>query len=1291
MKRTLLFLILIGVGYHSKSNNPPTKEQNDLLKVEKNHVRFIENKGQVKDQHWQPRPDVLFSGETQGMVFHIRNNGISYQLLKEENTTSSSKKDELRNIHEIEDKTYSIYRVDVNWLNANKNFDIQKGLALQGYSNYYNVPNGVEPALYVKSYENVLLKNVWKGVDLHFFEKDGILESDWLMQNAENYKNIKFEVKGAMLSTDKEGYLIMKTPFGEIREGKLKVYQEGKELVANWVIQENEVSFNIENYNADLPLRIDPPTLIWGTYYGGSLEDKTQALVTDNNENIYMSGATKSTADIATIGSHQTTFGGLTNFDAFLVKFNSNGVRQWSTYYGGNGSEEGKGLAIDLSGNLYLAGHTTSSSGISTSGSQQLNLNGTWDAFVTKLNNNGVRQWGTYCGGPGEDWGESVTVDASGNVYLGGATSSTSVIASAGTHQTSYGGGTYDGFIVKYNTNGAKQWGTYYGGSAVDWIRSIVSDNAGNVYFAGYTASTTNISTLGSFPGGIRCAFYVKLNSSGVRQFGRYYGGISGSDGFALAIDASNNLYLSGLTSSTDNSMGTIGTHQPTHGGGTTDAFLAKFDAASTNGTRLWGTFYGGGDADEAYAVTSDINGNVYIAGRTRSLSDIATVGAFQTTHGGGVFDAYVVQFNSSGIRLSASYYGGTDVDYGNALIVGSSGDIYLGGETSSTASIASVGAHQTIYGGGTRDAFLTKLQGLGCSGAPAQPTAITGNTTLCAGASETYSVSNDVNATSYTWTLPGSWSGTSTTNSISATAGANGGAITVTANNACGSSAFQTLAITVNNLPAQPTAITGNTTLCAVASETYSVSNDVNATSYTWTLPSGWSGSSNTNSISATAGVTGGTITVTANNACGSSTSQTLAITVNNLPAQPTAITGNTTLCAGASETYSVSNDVNATSYTWTLPSGWSGSSNTNSISATAGVTGGTITVTANNACGSTTSQTLAITVNNLPAQPTAITGNTTLCAGASETYSVSNDANATSYTWTLPSGWSGSSNTNSISATAGAIGGTITVTANNACGSSTSQTLAITVNNVPAQPSAITGSPTLCAGASETYSVSNDANATSYTWTLPGGWSGTSTTNSISATAGANGGTITVTANNACGSSNFQILSITVNTLPVVIYTQSPDFTCINYDVFTLGAVSPTGGSFSGSGVEGNNFNPGTAGLGTHIITYSFTDGNGCTAQQTQQIEVDECLGFHKIENKSIAVYPNPFHEEFTVNFTEIGKHTIHLVNSLGQIIINLETDQQNIVLQTGNLSSGVYYLMIVEDNVSIKLIKK
>ena len=205
-----------------------------------------------------------------------------------------------------------------------------------------------------------------------------------------------------------------------------------------------------------------------------------------------------------------------------------------------------------------------------------------------------------------------------------------------------------------------------------------------------------------------------------------------------------------------------------------------------------------------------------------------------------------------------------------------------------------------------------------------------------------------------------------------------------------------------------------------------------------------------------------------------------------------------------------------------------------------------------------------------------------------------------------------------------------------------------------------------------------------------MPGGWSGTSATNSITVTAGINGGTIEVRANNHCGNSIPQTRLIIVNALPVIAYTQNPDVTCLNYDGFTLGSVSPLGGTFGGTGVVGADFHPGIAGIGMHEITYSYTDGNGCTAEQNQLITVNACLSLHQNENPTIAVFPNPFQEEFTIEFTQNGKHTVNLLNILGQMVTNFQTDQSSTVLRTSNLSAGIYYIVIVEDNVCIKLIK-
>ena len=433
---------------------------------------------------------------------------------------------------------------------------------------------------------------------------------------------------------------------------------------------------------------------------------------------------------------------------------------------------------------------------------------------------------------------------------------------------------------------------------------------------------------------------------------------------------------------------------------------------------------------------------------------------------------------------------------------------------------------------------------------APTTPNSISGSTSVCAGGgSQSYSISAVSNATSYTWTLPSGWSGSSSGTSISATPGSNAqsGNISVTANNSCGNSTARSLFVTVSTVPSQPGAISGSTSICTGGgTQTYSISAVSGATSYTWTLPSGWSGNSTGTSISATPGTNAqsGNISVTANNNCGNSTARTLSVTVNSVPSQPGTISGATSVCAGGgTQTYSISAVSGATSYTWTLPSGWSGNSTGTSISATPGTNAqsGNISVTANNNCGNSTAHTLSVTVNSVPSQPGTISGTTSVCAGSTETYCIS-PMSGVSYTWTLPSGWSVSGNAtdNCISVTpgSGAQSGNISVTANNNCGSSAARTLSVTVNSVPSQPGTISGPSSVEAGTgAQTYSISTVSGATSYTWTLPNGWSGSSTGTSISATptSNAQSGYFRVTANNSCGNSSEQTLYVTVINIPI------------------------------------------------------------------------------------------------------------------------------------------------------------
>jgi hypothetical protein len=366
-----------------------------------------------------------------------------------------------------------------------------------------------------------------------------------------------------------------------------------------------------------------------------------------------MVGFTSSNSDIATAGAHQTVYAGgpivfgTGGYDAFLVKFNSSGVRQWATYYGGSQDDMGISCAVDASGNVYMIGSTSSTSGIATAGAHENTIN---DGFLVKFNSNGVRQWGTYFEGNGN----ACTTDASGNIYIVGLTNSTSGIATAGAHQTVMSG-SGDAFLVKFNSSGVKQWGTYFGGSytlasGMEKGLSCATDTLGNVYMTGHTPSTSGIATAGA--------------------------------------------------------------HQTIYGGSSTDAFLVKFNSS---GVMQWGTYYGGAGVDIGYSCATDATGNVYLAGDTQqeflpASSGMTTIGAHQSAYGGGYSDGFLVKFDSNGLRQWGTYYGGSLLDVSFSCATDASGNVYMSGNTQSSAGIATSGAHQTTL----NDAFLVSFNSSG-------------------------------------------------------------------------------------------------------------------------------------------------------------------------------------------------------------------------------------------------------------------------------------------------------------------------------------------------------------------------------------------------------------------------------------------------------------------------------------------------------------------------------------------------------------------------------------------------
>jgi hypothetical protein len=660
---------------------------------------FEENKGQVTGAD---ASKVNFVYKEGALSVFLLKTGIAYQFNKTHYPEGYKHLDKFASTEEREqmdalanDIRAETYRMDVSLLGANPNAKVTSEGKSADYIQYYNYN-----ALDVHSYSKITYHEVYPNIDWVIYKTNTQLKYDFVVRPGGDPNQIKLQTSDVEdLTLNQDGSVTLKNRMGTITEQSPISFQNGKEIVTTFNIQNNTISFDLDNYDPTQTLIIDP-SLEWATYYGGSGYEEITDVTVDIIGDVYVSGETGSSTGIAANG-HQNSYGG--NVDAFLVKFNSAGFRQWGTYYGGNSVDYGYSFVVDGSGNIYLTGLTASSTGISFNGHQNT-LGGLWDAFLVKFNSSGVRQWGTYYGGSSYDYCTSCNVDGSGNIYMAGTSSSTTGISFNG-HQNTYGGGNDDAFLVKFNSAGVRERGTYFGGSGADFARSCALDGSGNVYMAGQTDSPTGIAANGhqNTNGGNNDAFIVKFNVSGVREWGTYYGGSGTDNGYSCALDGFGYVYLAGYTESTTNI--TANGHQNTFGGGDDDAFLVKFNLS---GVREWGTYFGGSLGDYAYSCAIDGSGNIYITGETYSTNNIATTGAYQTSIVG-QGDAFLSKFNSSGVRQWGTYYGGIGDDYGYFCAVDGSGNIYLTGQTTSNMGIASNG-HQNTYGGGYSDAYLAKF-----------------------------------------------------------------------------------------------------------------------------------------------------------------------------------------------------------------------------------------------------------------------------------------------------------------------------------------------------------------------------------------------------------------------------------------------------------------------------------------------------------------------------------------------------------------------------------------------------
>ena len=328
--------------------------------------------------------------------------------------------------------------------------------------------------------------------------------------------------------------------------------------------------------------KFDPNgTLLWASYLGGPEGESANDVITDSQGNIIITGWSASSTQVAFNGQDLTYSGGNTwGGDIVIAKFNANGGILWSTYRGDIDDDLGLQVKVNLNDEIFVSGWTSSPINIATPGTWQdtkVNANNTTDAFLTKLDSNGNILWSSYYGGQENEYGDALHIDDNGFIYLGGPTNTISGITTSGTWQNT-NGGNYDGFLTKFDANGQRLWGTYYGGNGNDDIYGIDVNTNGDIFITGTTASSSNIATTNAHQeilGGNKDAFVAQLSPQGQRIWASYLGGNADESCYGISVFQNAQIFISGAAASnTGISFGAA--HQPALSA-ISDGFVTKF------------------------------------------------------------------------------------------------------------------------------------------------------------------------------------------------------------------------------------------------------------------------------------------------------------------------------------------------------------------------------------------------------------------------------------------------------------------------------------------------------------------------------------------------------------------------------------------------------------------------------------------------------------------------------------------------------------------------------------------
>jgi hypothetical protein len=427
------------------------------------------------------------------------------------------------------------------------------------------------------------------------------------------------------------------------------------------------------------------PNLIWNTFVGGNdSNDAAFALALDDEGNTHVVG----TSDGAWGSPVRPYTSGTAYQDAFAAKIAADGTLSWNTFLGDEHNDYGYGIAVDGSGNVYVAGSSGGSWGNPVRPYDMY-----WDAFVAKLTPDGVLIWTSFLGGALSDYGRAIAVDGNGNVYVTGSS-----YATWGSPVRAYTWGE-DAFIAKLTADGVLTWNTFLGGVGLNGTGSdsgiAIAVGTANVYVAGFSDATWG-SPVRAFTD-LGDAFVARVSEDGALSWNTFLGSVSNDTSGGIAVDSSGHIDVSGWSGAA------WGTPVRSYGG-SGDAFVAQLTPA---GALTWNTFLGSSDSDTGRGIALDGGGNIYVAG-----SSYASWGS-PTRPYTAQNDAFAAMLGGDGTLISNAFLGGDATEEGSAIAVDGSGAIYVGGYAD-----ANWGSPVRAYTA-RLDTFVARMVPVACPAAP--------------------------------------------------------------------------------------------------------------------------------------------------------------------------------------------------------------------------------------------------------------------------------------------------------------------------------------------------------------------------------------------------------------------------------------------------------------------------------------------------------------------------------------------------------------------------------------------